>query len=165
MDSSYGWTSPWEVAESAKKIPTYRLATSCANCAFSTYDPIQKEAFCQRWKANVVGFYYCDSHLDPNSLVPEGEKVEGAAQVYADPNVLPIDEETVIEPTVLPSAPTLPATPIVSTSHYADPQLFAEASAVTPNFDLPAVSKAYTDKKYLQLFIQKYGREEGAFNS
>lgn len=145
MDSSYGYVSTWKHEECAKVIPDYRLATSCANCAFSTYDPIQREANCQKWKTCVIPFYVCDSHINPSTLAGSQEN---------------FSEVSSVEPTSATQKETISSTevnaPIASTK-YADIELYAEALTLTPSFDIDGLAQIFSEKKYQQLFKAKYG--------
>lgn len=159
MDSSYGYTSIWRHEESEKVIPDYRLATSCANCAFSTYDPIQREANCQKWKVCVTPYYVCDSHINPSTLAetPENFSEKSMVNKAADATA-----ETAAS--VLPAAVN---TTTAVTSNYADLELYAEALAITSNysFDIEGIAKIFSEKKYQQLFKTKYGQAAVAYLS
>lgn len=145
MDSSYGYVSTWKQEECSKVIPDYRLATSCANCAFSTYDPIQREANCQKWKTCVIPFYVCDSHINPSTLAGTQENFSEISNVES---TLASQKETISSTEV--------NAPIASTK-YADIELYAEALSLTPSFDIEGLAQIFSEKKYQQLFKAKHG--------
>ena len=145
MDSSYGYVSGSRHQESEKVIPNYRLATSCANCAFSTYDPVQREATCQKWKVCVTPFYVCDFHLNPSTLAETQENFSETAITESTENEVVSDVDVV-------------DTSLVVNSKYADIELYAEALTLTPSsFDIEGLAEIYSEKKYQQLFKAKHG--------
>jgi hypothetical protein len=145
MDSSYGYVSGSRHEESEKVIPNYRLATSCANCAFSTYDPVRREATCQKWKVCVTPFYVCDFHLNPSTLAETQENFSETAVTESTENEVVSDVDVV-------------DTSLATNSKYADIELYAEALTLTPSyFDIEGLAEIYSEKKYQQLFKAKHG--------
>jgi hypothetical protein len=146
--ASYGYLSPNFKDECCAKIPDYRLATSCSNCAFSTYEPVSEQAICKKWNHRVIPFYYCDSHVDPASLLNSSNSEE----MFSEP-VQP-------QPVLATEVQSLPA-PVSTNLDFPDQELYEEAKKTAPSFvdqagvKDEALSYIYLKRKYEQLVNQK----------
>lgn len=143
--NSYGYTSPWVKDKCCEKIPDYRLATSCANCAFSTYEPVNGEAICKKWQQRVVPFYYCDSHIDPSSLINPSDTEENFSE-SEQPTVQTEQTQQAV---------------VATNSEFPDQELYNEALSTAPSFVNQAgvkdetLTNLYVRRKYEQLVKQK----------
>ena len=144
--ASYGYLSPYVKEECCAKIPDYRLATSCSNCAFSTYEPVTEQAICKKWNQRVVPFYYCDSHIDPASLLGSSDSQE----VFSEP------AQPVLATEVQPSQVA-----VATDSEFPDQELYVEALLTAPSFVNQAgvkdetLTNLYLKRKYEQLVKQR----------
>lgn len=149
--NSYGYISSWVKDECCEKIPDYRLATSCANCAFSTYEPVNSEAICKKWNRRVVPFYYCDSHVDPASLLSPSDSKEMFSEVV----------QPVLATEVQPLQAQAPQAAVSTNSDFPDQELYVEALLTAPSFVNQAgvkdetLTNLYLKRKYEQLVKQK----------
>lgn len=144
--STYGYISPWVKDKCCENIPDYRLATSCANCAFSTYEPVNGEAICKKWQQRVVPFYYCDSHIDPASLINSSDSEEEFSE-SVQPTV-----ETEVQPQ---------QAAVATNSEFPDQELYEKALLTAPSFVNQAgvkdetLTNLYLKRTYEQLVKQK----------
>ena len=145
--ASYGYLSPYVKEECCAKIPDYRLATSCSNCAFSTYEPVTEQAICKKWNQRVVPFYYCDSHIDPASLLGSSNSEE----MFSEP------EQPVLATETQPSQ----GAAVSTNSEFPDQELYDEALLTAPSFVNQAgvkdetLTNLYLKRKYEQLVKEK----------
>jgi hypothetical protein len=168
-------------AQSMKLIPNYRLAKSCANCAFSIYDPALGHGLCEKWKAPVCPSYLCDYHLDPNTLlanqvesVPEEKYSESQTDVSTyDDRVetnLVVEEEVIAEKGELLKEEVeriVEESKKQNESKYIDEELFLKAFNSAPSFvetELNEVlKKMYAERRYEKEFKQKYGVDQNPY--
>jgi hypothetical protein len=143
---AYGYIGSWVKDECCARIPDYRLATSCANCAFSTYEPVNGEAICKKWNQRVVPFYYCDSHVDPASLLGSSDSQE----VFSEP------AQPVLAAEVQPLQ-----TAVSTNSEFPDQELYEEAKRIAPSFvnqageKVEALTNLFIIRMYEQLVKEK----------
>lgn len=173
--------------QSMKQIPNYRLAKSCANCAFSIYDPALGHGLCERWKAPVCPSYLCDYHLDPNTLLtnqsdstPQEKYSESQVTVSTYDDRLEADsleaESLETEEMVQQQGELLKeeVQRIVTESKkkdneskYVDEDLFQQAFNSAPSFvetELNEVlRKMYAERRYEKDFKQKYGLDRNPY--
>ena len=172
-------------AQSMKLIPNYRLAKSCANCAFSIYDPALGHGLCEKWKAPVCPSYLCDYHLDPNTLlanqvesVPEEKYSEFQSQIdvstyddRAETNLV-VEEEVIAEKGELLKEEVeriVEESKKQNESKYVDEDLFLKAFNLAPSFvetELNEVlKKMYAERRYEKEFKQKYGVDQNPYQA
>jgi uncharacterized small protein (DUF1192 family) len=174
-------------AQSMKQIPNYRLAKSCANCAFSIYDPALGHGLCERWKAPICPSYLCDYHLDPNTLLtnqsestPEEKYSESQVTVSTYDDRLESDSLEVgslgAEEMVEQQGELLKeeVERIVNESKkkqndlkYVDEDLFQRAFNSAPSFVETQLNevlkKMYAERRYEKDFKQKYGLDQNPY--
>lgn len=168
--ASYGYLSPYVKEECCAKIPDYRLATSCSNCAFSTYEPVTEQAICKKWNQRVVPFYYCDSHIDPASLLGSSDSQE----VFSEPlqpvlatKLKNLTERGYLDPAnqadrdIVRELAKPVETETSTNSEFPDQELYVEALLTAPSFVNQAgvkdetLTNLYLKRKYEQLVKQR----------
>lgn len=144
--SSYGYLNTWVKEECCSKIPNYRLPASCSNCAFSTYEPVEEHAICKKWNQRVIPFYYCDSHVDPATLLGSSDSKEMFSETAQPALATVVQSQDAIVPV---------------NSEFSDQELYVEALLAAPSFmnqdgvKDETLTNLYIKRKYEQLVKQK----------